>query len=213
MIILIDNKNFMIRYCKDEPNIHGFDVTFPNWQGWMKLLSDIGDTVVVSGPEAEKYLDKHNIYYVHVERVAKESFFKFERRLKRLIEENKEFIETNTSFAKLAFAVTVDGNKGTINTNNEAAIWRYHEDSRYYVDFDVDMEEDKDTRIHKALMVEKELCKNADCSKLKELSDEVDEILYGPEVVTFDELFSADTYHEAVVKLLTLCEISAEDEY
>ena len=67
MIILIDNKDYMIKLCKNSPDIHGFDTSFPCWHGFMKLYSDTGMMSVVSGKEAEEYLDKNNIYYVHIE--------------------------------------------------------------------------------------------------------------------------------------------------
>ena len=211
MIILIDNKNFMIRLCKDEPHIHGFDVTFPNWQGWMRLLSDMGETVVVSGLEAEEYLDDNNIYYVHVEYVAKESFLKFIRRLNRLVEENKEYIETSNSFAKLVFAVARDGEKGTLYTDNLAMIWRYNEDDRYYIDVNIDVDMLKHKRVSEALIVEQAVCEPyTDAEEIQELSDEVDELLYYLDTDAYETLFSADTFEEAKLNLLAICELIAE---
>lgn len=213
MIILIDNKNFMIRYCKDEPRIHGFDTSFPCWQGWMRLLSDIGETVVVSGPEAEEYLDSHNIYYVHVEHVAKESFFKFERRLNRLVEENKEYIETSMSFGKLVFAVTKDGSRGTINTDNLLEIWRYNEDGMYYVDVNIDVNMLEHKRVAEALVVEKAIAKllhAEDLESLEELSDIVDDVIYHLDADAYETLFTAETLHEAAINALAICELIAE---
>lgn len=213
MIILIDNKNFMIRYCKDEPNIHGFDTTFPHWQGWMRLLSDIGETVVVSGPEAEKYLDSHNIYYVHVEAVAKESFLKFVRRLNRLVKENKEYIETSTSFGKLVFAVTASGEKGTINTDNLLEIWRYNEDNNYYIDVNIEAGEIEQTHMSKLLTMEKALADflgYTEIEELEELSDEVAEIIHYLDEDEYEELFSAETISDVVIQAFVICELLAD---
>lgn len=213
MIILIDNKNFMIRYCKDEPRIHGFDTSFPCWQGWMCLLSDIGETVVVSGPEAEKYLDDNNIYYVHVEHVAKESFLKFTRRLARLVKENQEYIDTSLSFGKLVFAVTGDGEKGNVKTENLLEIWRYNEDDNYYIDINIDINELQHKLISKVLTVEKSLADflgYENVEELEELSDEVDEFLYYLDVDDYKSLFSAELLHAAGIQALAICELIAK---
>ena len=138
MIILIDNKNYMIRYCQDEPHIHGFDVSYPNWKGLMKLLSDIGETVVVSGEEAEQYLDENHIYYIHVEHKAKESFETFVKRLNRLVKENQEFIDANLSSCKLLFGIAKEGEKATVNTDNVFAIWKDLETEDYFMEINVE---------------------------------------------------------------------------
>ena len=212
MIILIDNKNFMIRYCEDDPNIHGFDTSFPNWKGLVTFLSDIGERVVVSGPEAEKFLDDNNIYYVHVEHVAKESFAKFVRRLDRLVEANKEYIETSLSFGKLIFAVTKEGKKGTVSTDNLMSVWRYNEDGRYYFNPNMDRSLLQHKRVDQALTVEKAVADFLgieDMEELQDLSDEVDELLYA-ECSSEKEAFSSDNIHDVMVKVLGYCEVLAK---
>lgn len=107
MIILVDNLNFAIRLCEDpEDREHIFISTeLPDWQAAMKINSDIGATVVVNGKVAEDYLDAENIYYIHVEQVAKESFVKFVRRMERMIIDNEEMINMNDSSEKLIFGI------------------------------------------------------------------------------------------------------------
>lgn len=141
MIILIDNKNYMIRLCKDSPVIHGFDVTYPNWKGLAKFYSDIGETALLSGPEAESFLDENNIYYIHVEAKKKENFENFKRRMNRMIEENKEFIESSLSEIKLLFGVNKLG-KVTNDVREDFAfcIVQDVKDGRVYIQYDIDTE-------------------------------------------------------------------------
>ena len=209
MIILIDNENYMIRYCKDSPEIHGFSTNFPNWKGYMRFLSDIGFTVVVSGEEAEEYLDESGIYYIHVENKAKESFHTFVRRLERLVRENKEFLDVNLSFGKLVFAVTEDGEKGTIHTENLAEIWRSNEDRRYYLITNIDPDALKHKREAAAITVEKALVGEKTTEELEEISEEVDEIIDYTDADNFEKLLSADTFREAKMDLLAVCELLA----
>lgn len=108
MIILVDNKNYMIRLCKDSKTIHGFDVTYPNWKGMTRLYSDMGFTVVLNGKEAEKWLDENNIYYIHMEFVKKESFKRFSKRLSRTLKEHEELLKKNNSTEKLIFGLSTN---------------------------------------------------------------------------------------------------------
>lgn len=138
MIILIDNENYMIRLCKNDPDIYGFHPSFPNWKEIVKFLSDTNHMVVLSGEEQEQWLDENNIYYVHVESKPKESFETFKRRMYRQIEENKEFIETSTSFGKLVFALTKGSmEKGNVSTDNIVEIWRRNSDDKYSLRLDL----------------------------------------------------------------------------
>ena len=126
MIVLIDNENYMIRLCKDTPDIHGFHPSFPNWKNLVKFLSDAGDMVVLSGEEQEQWLDENNIYYIHVEAKPKESFETFKRRMYRQIKENQEYVESSMSFGKLVYALKKDSyEKGTVNSDNVIEVWRH----------------------------------------------------------------------------------------
>ena len=128
----------MIRLCKDTPDIHGFHPCYPNWQNYVKLLNDMDEMVVLSGKEQEEWLDANNIYYVHVESKPKESFETFKRRMYRQIEENKEYIETSTSFGKLVFALTKSSmEKGNVSTDNIVEIWRRNSDNKYSLRLDL----------------------------------------------------------------------------
>lgn len=132
MIILIDNENYMIRLCENDPDIYGFRPSFPNWKEIVKFLSDTNHMVVLSGEEQEQWLDENNIYYVHVEKKAKENFENFKKRMYRQIEENKEFIQNSLSFGTLIYAEKVDGERGTVDTANVLEVWRLNEDDRYH---------------------------------------------------------------------------------
>lgn len=216
MIILIDNKNFMIRLCKDSEEYHGFDVSFPGWKELTKFLSDIGFTVLLSGPVAEKFLDDEGLYYIHVEHVAKESFFKFERRLNRLIKENQKYLDTSMSFGKLMFAIARDGSKGTIHSNNLMEIWRMNDDHRFYINSDMDIDdlvEILEGDFEKLLTIEKKVAKELGCEGIEELSELSDEVDYALEDFVereFENLFSASNYHDALINVLVICEMLAK---
>ena len=138
MIVLIDNENYMIRLCKDDPNIHGFHPSFPNWKNLAKFLSDAGDMVVLSGDEQEEWLDENNIYYVHVEHKPKESFETFKKRMYRQIKENQEYVDSSMSFGKLVYALTKDSyEKGSINSDNVIEVWRANSDDKYHLRLDL----------------------------------------------------------------------------
>ena len=128
----------MIRLCKDDPNIHGFHPSYPNWKNLVKFLSDAGDMVVLSGKEQEQWLDENNIYYIHVEAKAKESFETFKKRMYRQIEANKEYVESSMSFGKLVYALKKDSyEKGSVNTDNVIEVWRENSDNKYHLRLDL----------------------------------------------------------------------------
>lgn len=133
MILLIDNKSNMIRFCENDPDIYGLDVCYPNWKGYTKFLSDTGHTVVLSGPEAEEWLDHEGIYYVHVEDVANETYTQFKRRIDKLIEENKEYINSSTSYGKLIFSLDQNLNASDRWADNVIEVWRLNENDSYRV--------------------------------------------------------------------------------
>ena len=138
MIVLIDNENYMIRLCKDDPNIHGFHPSFPNWKNLAKFLSDAGDMVVLSGDEQEEWLDENNIYYVHVEHKPKESFETFKKRMYRQIKENQEYVDSSMSFGKLVYALEKDSyEKGSVNSDNVIEVWRHNSDNKYHLRLDL----------------------------------------------------------------------------
>ena len=206
MIILIDNKNYMIRYCQDEPEIHGFDVSYPNWQGWTKLLSDIGYTVVLSGKEAEDYLDANHIYYIHIENKAKENFVNFTKRLNKLIKENEEFLKVNTSYGKLVWGITAQlTDDATVDTENIVEVWRLNEDGEYHIFVDVDENMPRYALIAVLERIEELLLKT-----FKVELDEVKELFYSwPEE---EDLLSATSLHEMAVKLDTLLSVIANKQ-
>ena len=203
MIILIDNKNYMIRYCQDEPEIHGFDVSFPNWQAYTKLLSDIGYTVVLSGEEAEEYLDANNIYYIHIENKPKENFVNFTKRLQKLIKENEDYLKVNTSYGKLVWGVTEQfTTDATADSLNLVEVWRLNEDGKYYISISVDEEMPKYALIAVLERIENLLLADFDVD-----IEEVKDLFYGYE--DEEELSSATSIHEMAVKLDTLLSVIA----
>lgn len=204
MIILIDNKNYMIRYCQDEPEIHGFDTSFPNWQGYTKLLSDIGYTVVLSGKEAEDYLDENNIYYIHIENKAKENFVNFTKRLNKLIQENEEFLKVNTSYGKLVWGVTEQLTEdATIDTDNLVEVWRLNEDNSYHITINIDEE----SMPKYALIAVLERIETLLLNTFKVDLAEVEDLFYSYE--DEEDLIFATDLHEMAVKLDTLLSVIA----
>lgn len=159
MIILIDNENYMIRLCKDDPNIHGFHPSYPNWKAIVRFLSDIGEMVVLSGDEQEQWLDENAIYYVHVEKKPKENFENFKKRMYRQIEENKEYVETSTSYGKRVYSVEVRG-RTTIE------VWRMNDDNKYHIVLDI-KDNDNDTMADDVLAVSSEFFKDVLKEKLE----------------------------------------------
>ena len=137
MILLIDNKQNMIRFCENDPDIYGFDPVYPNWKNYVKFLSDTDHMVVLSGDEAEEWLDAENIYYVHVEDKDDETYTQFKRRVDKLIEENREYIDSSTSYGKLIFSLDKSGNPGTRDTENSLEVWRLNRDGRYHITLDL----------------------------------------------------------------------------
>lgn len=210
MIILIDNKNYMIRYCEDSPEIHGFDVSFPHWEICARFLSDIGYTVVLSGKEAEDYLDEHDIYYIHVENKAKENFVNFTKRLARIVKENKEFLDRNSSWGVLVTGLTRDFSKDiTVDTINCVEIWKMHEDGRYYIGLDLD-DVTAMTRSDAIAYLDK-----VEALAIDELkAHSLDEIISDARDVfeTYedeDELYSADNLHDILINLIVLVNLIA----
>ena len=135
MIILADNKNYAIRLCKESETEHFIETEgAPETVfGAMRLLSDICFTVVVSGTEAEEYLDENNIFYVHIETIKKENFERWTKRLSKLIEEEQELIEATNTSEKLIFALTEDMERGTFKTNNILEVTRDLKTDEYFV--------------------------------------------------------------------------------
>lgn len=218
MIALIDNKDYMIELCKDSPDIHGFDVSYPGWEGCMKLCSDIGMMVLVSGKEAEDYLDKNHIYYLHIEDEG-ESYGKFLAKLLDAMEENKDFLESNTSCGKLVYAIDEDLGKGTIDTENVIEIWRYHEDGKYYINVSlIDELREMPSYVLKSVcdtIVDKTIHDLApDMADPETLSEEMMELERPTEKAEdFEYLFSADTLKEMLVKLAILMKSIFTGEY
>ena len=210
MIILIDNKNYMIRYCENSPEIHGFDVSFPHWQGCARFLSDIGYTVVLSGKEQEDWLDANDIYYVHVEHKAKENFVNFTKRLERLVKENKSFIERNNTLGVLVTGLTRGLSKDiTIDTINCVEIWKMHENGRYYIGLDLD---DVTAMSRSEAIAYLDSIEALAIDELKAHS--LDEIISDARDVfeTFedeDELYSADNLHDILINLIVLVNLIA----
>ena len=202
MIVLIDNENYMIRLCKDTPKIHGFHPSYPNWKNLVKLLNDMDEMVVLSGKEQEQWLDDNNIYYVHVEAKPKESFETFKKRMYRQIEENKEYIETSTSFGKLVFALT-KGNmvKGNVSTDNIVEVWRRNSDNKYSVRFDLPDNVSDHTYYLLVRVIRKIFEKEVNCSS-EDGKVTVDELVEG----SFN-LFTADTLPGVAARMLVLEEL------
>lgn len=144
MIILVDNKNFAIRTCKDDNSKLYIETLRPNWKGEMKFFSDIGYVVIMSGKEVEDYLDEENIYYVHVEKVAKENFQNFTKRMKKLVDEHVDLLLANNSSEKLIFGIN-EGGEVTQNINEDLvfSITRDLKTGEYFTRFDTDDLEDK----------------------------------------------------------------------
>lgn len=136
MIILVDNKNYAIRTCEESNTEHFIETEGGRFFGEMRLLSDIGFTIMVSGKEAEEYLDENNIYYIHMETIKKENFQRWTKRLNKLIEEEKDLIEMNNSSEKLIFAISADPEvKPTMNTANLFEVTRDLKTDEYFVRF------------------------------------------------------------------------------
>ena len=218
MIILIDNENYMIRLCKNDPDIYGFHPSFPNWKEIVKFLSDTNHMVVLSGEEQEQWLDENNIYYVHVESKPKESFETFKRRMYRQIEENKEFIQNSLSFGTLVYAEKVNGERGTVDTANVLEVWRLNEDDRYH--FALSLPTDLDN-IELALRIESIASRfqewrgteHSDDEERKALTNLLLNVIAGNDF----NIYTADTMEEVYGQLIFIAEscvagvISAED--
>lgn len=211
MIILVDNKDLMVKFCINAEDCHGFDTTFPCWKGWVRLLSDAGETVMVSGKGAEEFLDESNLFYIHVEDVEGEGLMAFTRRMCSLIEEHEEQLSTSTSYGKLVFAVNADGEMGKVGDDNLLEIWRLNETGRYHIIQSVDEGASKEERVAAALKVEKAIAEElgiTETEELTELSDEVDEEIEAGEA-DFEKLFSDARLSKAFTKALALCELAA----
>ena len=217
MIALIDNKDYMIRLCKDSPDIHGFDTSFPGWKGVVRLNSDIGMMSVVSGKEAEDWLDDNHIYYVHIEDEG-ESYKEFLTKLRKALLDNEEFILSNNSFGKLVYGVTEDLEDASIETDNILEIWRYHEDGRYYLDLTLASElREMPSYALKSVcdtLLDKVVYNLAPSMTAEELAEE---ILKTERPVAcaddFDYLFSADSLREMIVHLAILLKSIYTGEY
>jgi hypothetical protein len=208
MIILVDNKDYMIKLCENSEDIHGFDTSFPCWQGHARLCSDIGMMAVVSGPEAEKFLDDNHIYYVHIEDEG-ESYKEFLTKLMDALIENKEFILTNNTFGKLVYGLDEDLEPATTETDNILEIWRYHEDGRYYLDLTLASElREMPSYVLKSVcdpLLDKVTHDLAPTMTVEELGEAVANTERPVACADdFDYLFSADSLKEMIVHLAIL---------
>ena len=208
MIILIDNKDYMIKLCKDSPDIHGFDSSFPGWKCFARLYSDIGLMVLLSGIEAERYLDSKQIYYIHIEDEG-ETYREFLIRILDALEENIQFISTNTSFGKLVYSIDDDLEEGTVETNNVLEIWRYHEDGRFYLEVTLAEElKEMPSYILKSVcdtLLDKVVNDLAPSLSVEDLHEEILDMERPTACADdFDYLFSADSLHEMIVKIAIL---------
>ena len=203
MIVLVDNKNYMIRLCDGNPEVHGFDVSFPNWRGLMKLFSDVGYTVVMCGKEVEDYLDAQGIYYIHVEHKAKENFENFKKRMNRMIQENKEYVLKNLSFGRFVWGVTENlTTNATMDTLNVVEVWRLHEDNKYHIGVSL-----ADGMPRYALIATLEKIEKLAVEAFNVDMDEVEELFYSHP--TEEELLTADTMEEMAINLVTLLSVIA----
>lgn len=215
MIVLIDNKDYMIRLCENSEDIHGFDSTYPHWEGLMRLNSDIGMMSVVSGKEAEDYLDENHIYYIHIEDEG-ESYKEFLIKLLEELKDNEELINSNMSYGKLIYGITDELEDATIETNNILEIWRYHEDGRYYLDLTLFSElKEFPGYVLKSVcdtLLDKTVHDIAPSMELEELAEEMIDF-EGSWDGDFDSLFSADSLREMIIKLAVLLKSIYTGEY
>lgn len=139
MIILADDKKYAMEMCKDSLSVHFVDTEAAGNWGFaaMRLISDMGDVVFVSGAKAERYLDKHQIYYLHVESEEGEDYIGWFRRLPTAVAGEKELLDANDSTYKLIYGIAKDGmQKATAYTDNAIDVRLERETGTYFASID-----------------------------------------------------------------------------
>ena len=153
MILLIDNKEFAIEFCKDEDDERNVFIEngYPGWKGKAAFLSDIGKRVFLHGAEAEEWLDSSNIYYIHLEEKEGECYLNFICRLFREIHEHKNLIarshvvDGKGAFLEYGIAKGFAG-EATFDTDNVLEIVR-ESDGTYHTTLSIG----DDKSIHEAI--------------------------------------------------------------